>query len=210
MQFIDVSCACKICGEPFGINQCCGCSPVHAKIPEEDRDSYRMDFDRALSCVILDEVSGRIVTLYKDAGERRLADVMAYFIFNYCKNFAYSSYIATYIPATKNAIIRRGFDHAELLAKSVADKLKIPLLPILDVEQSEDQRKLGRAMRKKNMEDMFSIKKDVAELAECREMKNILLIDDVTTTGATLNAASKILHNAGFLNIVCVTFARAY
>ena len=80
IPFIDISNACKVCGEPYATLQCCNCSPVHANLPEDERDSYKPIYDRCISCCILNEDTGRIATVYKDGGERRLNQILAYFI----------------------------------------------------------------------------------------------------------------------------------
>ena len=65
--FIDQTKSCKICGEPFAKIQCCGCR-------------INLSFKKCISSTILNEDTGKIITLYKDAGERRLSSVMAYFM----------------------------------------------------------------------------------------------------------------------------------
>lgn len=67
LPYIDQSKTCKRCGEPFGGTQCCGCND-------------NTGFDRCVSVFLLNNDTGKIITTYKDTGERRLSGVIAYFI----------------------------------------------------------------------------------------------------------------------------------
>lgn len=83
LSFIDVYKACPVCGEPFAYIQCCNCMPTSKNISDNERNNYHMNFDQALSVTRLDKNSGRIIALYKDGGERRLAKIIAYFMSQY-------------------------------------------------------------------------------------------------------------------------------
>lgn len=80
LKFIDQNKTCKICGEPYGLIQCCSCNPIDKFLNEQEKQEFKLSFDKCLSVCLLNKESGRIVVLNKDAGERRLAGIMAYFI----------------------------------------------------------------------------------------------------------------------------------
>lgn len=67
LPYIDQLKTCQTCGEPFGNIQCCGCNE-------------HSNFDKCTSIFFLNNDTGKIITTYKDAGERRLASVIAYFL----------------------------------------------------------------------------------------------------------------------------------
>ena len=67
LPYIDQLKTCPTCGEPFGSIQCCGCNG-------------KTNFDKCVSVFFLNNDTGKIITTYKDSGERRLAGVIAYFI----------------------------------------------------------------------------------------------------------------------------------
>jgi predicted amidophosphoribosyltransferase len=99
---------------------------------------------------------------------------------------------------------RRGFDHAELLARGVAQQTGVRFAALLEHATSNDQRALGRAARRANTREAFSVR------VGAKVPDSVLLIDDVLTTGATLDAAARILKYAGALEVYAGILARAW
>jgi ComF family protein len=85
---------------------------------------------------------------------------------------------------------RRGFNQATVLCQGMAETMKIPVLgkAVIRPQHTETQTKKGRIERWKNMEGKFVVA-DKAALYN----KHLLLVDDVVTTGATLEAAGMVL-----------------
>jgi predicted amidophosphoribosyltransferase len=77
-----------------------------------------------------------------------------------------------------------------------------PLL--IRTKNNPAQAKLDKTARQKNVADIFAINKKVVP----NKRPNILLIDDVVTTGSTLNQASKVLKKLNYTKIVCLTIAK--
>lgn len=99
---------------------------------------------------------------------------------------------------------RRGFNQAELLARPVARLYGIPLSRNLKrVRLGKVQAGLGAEARRENLRRAFQVKR-ASEISG----KNILLIDDVLTTGSTLRAASAALKAAGAAQVTTLTLAR--
>lgn len=111
--------------------------------------------------------------------------------------------LITFVPATNAARRRRGFDHAELLARELSWAADTEFAPVLAVPNRRDQRELARAGRIGNM------RKSLRALTGASITGDVILVDDVCTTGATLFAASEALKAAGAARIYCLTFARA-
>ena len=129
--------------------------------------------------------TGKIVRVFKDQGERRLASTMAMMMQRAMPpDWVFD--VIVHVPATKAAYRRRGFDHAELIARSLSDRTGIMLVD-------------GLA---RPLAGSFEARPDV-----CGELR-ILLVDDVCTTGATLCAATDALLAAGAREVRCLTFAR--
>lgn len=212
IKFINTWLACSICGEPYSKLQCCGCSPVYANLSENEKDSYKMEFDRCISVAILDKNTGSIVTSYKDGGERRLSELMAYFMYKYTpQTYIKNNYNVTFIPASKKAYLNRGFDHNSLLAKQYAQLCGLKVQNLFERPNVGDQRQLGRHEREQNLYNQLVINTNAYSiLKNNKDMQNFILVDDVKTTGATLNAAAKTLHECGVKNVVCITFALTY
>ena len=203
LPYIDYWRACPRCASPFGKIQCTECNPVMRAYSENGEFS----FDRLSSLVAYTNESARIVRTYKDSGEQRLAAVMAERMVPLISPESpvrSPSGLVTYIPATKRALRRRGFDHAELLARCVASELELPFEMLLMHPLSKDQRALGRTGRISNMQGRFSCRADV------QQTSTVLLVDDVCTTGSTLDAAAICLKQAGVGYVECLTFARVW
>lgn len=207
LKFIDNNKMCKKCGEPYGKIQCCLCSPISKNLSDYEKENFNNNYELCKSVCLLNEDSGRLITLYKDAGERRLSYVMAYFMNNIIsKRWINKDIALSYIPSTEEALKKRGFDHAQLLAQNLSNVSNIPLINIFERPKSSDQRKLGRYERLKNTENKLKILKK----NELKTYSKILLIDDVITTGATLNTGAASIKSMGIDTIYCVTFSRTF
>ncbi len=108
------------------------------------------------------------------------------------------------IPLTKKGKRERGYNQSELIAKEIAKQLCIPFYPTILVKlfDNRPQHKLPAAERTGNVAGVF----------ECTEPelvadKKILLIDDIKTTGATLNECAKMLLLNGAQEVTCLCSA---
>lgn len=103
--------------------------------------------------------------------------------------------------------ISRGYNQSELLANRMAKSLGKKVIPDLLLRKmaTKKLKKLGRVSRKNMLEDAIIVNKYKRELLKD---KKILLVDDIYTTGSTLNACSRALYEAGCEKIICVTVAR--
>ena len=207
IQFIDINRSCKICGEPYGETQCCSCCLKQIN-KVKYKDLTKIWFDKCISAATLDENTGLIITRYKDSGEIRLSMTIAYILSLYTPKIWKSSKntLITYIPDTQTAYTKRGFDHMELIAKHYSKILNIPYVSIFKRPISIDQRKLSRQNRNFNMQSKFDIKNEHFNLL--KNTKSIILIDDVYTTGSTLNAAAAQIKKFNIEKINCITFLR--
>lgn len=103
---------------------------------------------------------------------------------------------------------QRGFDQTEILAKKLAKRLSLKYSPlIIRVKNNQDQAKLNKIARQQNVRGIFEINKKAAANLTSRGI-NILLIDDVATTGSTLNQAALALKNDHFQYITCLVLAK--
>lgn len=163
-----------------------------------------LPYTAAASALLLDAQSRRIVSTYKDAGEQRLANSMALIMQRYIHPaWVREPLTLTFIPSTKAAVRRRGFDHIELIARQLASLTNLTCTSLFERPISLDQRKLSRKGRASNMHKALSLK-DTAKVPP-----RVLVIDDVYTTGSTMFAASEALREANASEIYCLTFARA-
>ena len=190
---IEPSAACPRCGAPYGFLACTECW---------DRE---WAFESAVSLGELESPLARAVVLHKDAGERRLSAEFAELLVSAVRE-AWPGWpppdAVAYVPATRAARTRRGFDHAARIAEELSVRLGAPVTHSLTRRDSLDQRQLSRAARALNAAESVVATRPVAG--------RIILVDDVMTTGATLDAASSALLAAGACSVRCVVVARAW
>ncbi len=97
----------------------------------------------------------------------------------------------------------RGFNQSLILARNLSKTAGLPILPALHrVKRTKDQTRLSREERLANVHGAFRVVKDVAG-------KKLLLLDDVTTTGATLEECRRVLAEAGASQISAAVVAVA-
>lgn len=110
--------------------------------------------------------------------------------------------IIMFVPSHRRKEAVRGYNQAELLANYISNSLKKPLSrkKLIKTKYTKDQSVLNRLDRMLNLKKSFEIR-DKEEI----KSKKILLIDDIITTGVTLEEASKILLNSGARKIVGLT-----
>ncbi|OGZ44921.1 MAG: hypothetical protein A3C84_01040 [Candidatus Ryanbacteria bacterium RIFCSPHIGHO2_02_FULL_48_12] len=100
------------------------------------------------------------------------------------------------LPLHKRRRRERGFNQSELLAQTISERLGISLLPgdtLVRIRSTPPQLSMkSRAARLENLRDAFAVQ-TTNEITG----KTILLVDDVSTTGATLNEAARALKAAG-------------
>lgn len=108
------------------------------------------------------------------------------------------------IPLSLNRMRERGFNQAALLARHLAPA-KVDTTTLLRVLASEAQSGLPRAQRLRNLRGAFAL--EPSRAAELRG-RVALLVDDVMTTGATLQAATEVLHEVGAERVGALVLAR--
>ena len=109
-----------------------------------------------------------------------------------------------YVPTATSRTRVRGYDQARLIARSFARLHQLPLSPAL--VRTGQHRQVGSSgeKRRHQMRNSFRIAHG-AEIADT----HIILVDDVTTSGATLEAVAEVLKQAGVWRIDACVFARA-
>ena len=97
------------------------------------------------------------------------------------------------IPLHKKRYAARGFNQAHTIAKVVAKSSRKPMmLPLIRIRNTKQQALLQKEERKTNIINAFSVVPDSSIFG-----KHMLLVDDVYTTGATMNECAKVLSAAG-------------
>ena len=145
----------------------------------------------------------RIVLLYKDKKRYPLARLMGAAVARAVrKRWPDKRWdVIVPVPSPLRRRLVRGFEPAGLMAKEVASRLNVPLASGLELRRTPaPQKELTVAGRRTNVKGAFVAKPQVAR------GKSVLLIDDVTTTGATIREAAKALKRVG-AEVHAATFA---
>jgi predicted amidophosphoribosyltransferase len=183
--------SCPRCAAPFGALVCTECW------------ERSFAFEAAVALGDLSAPLHRAVLLYKDASERRLGSLLGALLGEVVSDrWPDWADAVAWIPPSRQALARRGFDHAGEIASGVSGALGIDCRPLLTKARAADQRLLGRVARAENTVGTFTTVADVPP--------RVLLVDDVMTTGATLDSAAEELLDAGATNVRVAVVARAW
>ena len=112
------------------------------------------------------------------------------------------------VPVHESRRRTRGFNQAEILADVIGEKLGIPVLPGMLVRDKKTlpQKDLSAAERLKNLSGAFAVGEIPAGI------RRVLIVDDIYTTGSTVEACSRVLKGAGvekvYFVVICVTGGR--
>ena len=116
-----------------------------------------------------------------------------------------SDFYLTYIPLSKKNFKKRGFNQSQFIAEELGFRNNLEVInTLIKVKETKEQKRLNKKERQKNIEGSFKLVNE--NLVKSR---NFILIDDVVTTGATLNEAERILKSGGANEIIKLTLARA-
>lgn len=109
------------------------------------------------------------------------------------------------VPLHSSKMRKRGYNQSELLAKHISEKLSIPYVDALKrTKKTIKQSEQSKLERRKNLKDAFEIKKSTDKIIN----RSVLLVDDIYTTGSTVNECSKVLINYGASKVYVITIAR--
>lgn len=110
------------------------------------------------------------------------------------------------IPIHKKRKIQRGFNQSELIARKISQEIKNIKLDCKIIKKQKNivpQSTLNKKERNKNIKDAYTIINSKKIIG-----KNILLLDDIYTTGSTLNECSKIIKMAGANSVDAIVIAK--
>lgn len=129
-------------------------------------------------------------------------------LLNYMNEINYNNFdYITSVPLHKSKMRTRGYNQSELLAKYLAKKLYIPYIDALKrTKKTPKQSEQSKEDRRKNLKGAFTIKTPL-KFGNIKN-SNVLLVDDVYTTGSTADECSKALIEFGVSKIYVITIAR--
>ena len=187
---------CAVCGREYSL---CLCKPKNF-LP--DGFAYSLPYNKAdgitrkliLSCknrknrAVFEEITDRMVLT---AQKRSIIE---------------KETLVTYVPRAPEKELRFGIDQAEELARLFASKTGLVFMPLLRHRGfSLDQKYLGEERRETNADRNYYL---ILHSEELLSGKNIILIDDVVTSGATVNACTALLRETGAASVFCLSAAK--
>ncbi len=175
---------CIVCGRPleeFSYHICPSCR------------SRKMYFEHSFIPLIYKDIAkDRILALKKT--HPYYAKAFSYLLADRILSSEYyiSFDFVTFVPQSSRSFKNRGYNQAELIAKELAELLKVPCIPTLrKTNDGKDQHTLSAAERRENVKKCY-FKTDTTGKG------TVLLVDDIYTTGATANYCSRLLKEMGF------------
>lgn len=199
LTFLAEPC-CACCGLPFPFDQgpraLCG-----ACVSEPPR------FDRARAALLYDEASRPLILAFKHGDRMEAAKPFARWMQVAGWSLLEEADFLVPVPLNRWRLFRRRYNQAALLAQALARETGVPLaLDLLRrIRATPSQGRRSRQARKRNVAGAFALAPDAAERIRG---SRLLLIDDVMTSGATLDEASKVLRRANPKKITVLTLAR--
>ncbi len=193
---------CAVCGLPFNergtgltIATCESCKGAR-------------QFRVARAYGLFEGLLRELVTRLKYGGERRLAAPLGSLILAAAQeHLTLQDYdIVVPVPLHRERLRERGFNQSFLLARPLARVGRIPIVHALDrTVNTKAQVGLQGPARRANVKDVFAV---VPRRREQVTRRNVLLVDDVMTTGSTVDECSKALKAAGAKTVDVIALAR--
>lgn len=186
---------CEICGTEINneADYCINCM------------NYDHFFEKNRAPLKYEGIAVSLIKKFKFGNKRYMAKEFCKMLADEYINAGYNCDIIIAVPMSNRELKERGFNQSALIAKETAKRLNLPYSEaLIKIRDTSDQKHLKGKERRENLKGVFTVT-DKTEV----KGKTILLIDDVFTTGATINECSRTLKKsqarAVFSLTVCIT-----
>lgn len=195
---------CYTCHKPISVNDL-----DENNNCEDCRQKVRKDLIYNRSSIQYNDYAKELIYLYKYRGKESLSE-----FFKYLLAFTYDEYqfanhidVLTFVPIHINRLEQRGFNQSEILARNLSWYSNKPLLDTLvKVKDTKKQSKQGKWDRLLEIQGSLAIKDNIIEIIKDKE---VLIVDDIYTTGFTLQECAYLLKKHGAKKVYALTLARA-
>jgi len=203
---------CVCCGK-LDFYACAGCfkkiifikqstCPECGKLSEKGRYCLKCRKGKSLKGVILatyfeEGPIRELVHVYKYNGVFDIKSLLGGFLLEALKREGFTEdFVLAYVPLHRKKLIKRGYNQSELLAQEIAKTLEIEFVRELLIKKKETKSQIGlkRKERLESQKGSFEINTRRKQLIVGRK---VVLVDDIFTTGATLNECAKVLKENG-------------
>lgn len=202
---------CLICGRPAQNDLCNKCKTLLTKQQIIGIDNYlsyeEIKFDEHMYLYVYDGIIRNLILKYKFQEKSYLYKI---FLKNLKNNQKIYLFLKKYdiiipVPISKKRKKQRGYNQTALLSKEISKEFNIEYNGkcLFKHKHTQPQSSLNKEDRIKNVKNVYSVRNQEKIIN-----RNILLIDDIYTTGNTVNECSRVLKQAGAKNIGILTLAK--
>lgn len=181
---------------------------LHISLSNYQAIGHKIFFDKVISVWDFNPEVQNIIHLFKYQGMHSLAEQLGGMM---ARALAYDEEYQTAdliipVPLNRARKRERGYNQSNLLGKRISEVSGIQMENKLlrRVKDTKTQTKLNTKQRSRNVSNAFRVKN-----SEAISRKSIILVDDVITTGSTLNACAKELKAAGAEKVFVLTIVKA-
>ena len=186
---------CAICGgKVLGVGEVCF-----------DCMNYPNSYKKCFTLLEYKDEYKHLILSYKNGNKRYLVKLLSYLLLDKFKTIDIPFDVIIPVPCSKERLKERGFNHIEEMVEDIACYSgKVDNTVLSRIRYTPHQTGLGREFREENLKGAFKVidKKKIKN-------KTVLLVDDIYTTGATINECAKVLYSEGAGVVYGLTLARA-
>ncbi len=192
---------CKRCSKPINSHEAEFCFDCSKKT---------FSYEKGMALCVYDKIMKTSITNFKYNNRREFADFYVDEIVDRFEReiMQINPDALIPIPIHSSKLKKRGFNQAELLAEKIGKRLNIPVYShiLLRNRKTEAQKELNEKQRLKNLENAFIFCKNGVEL------NKVILIDDIYTTGSTIEVCTKLLNNnnISYVYFICISIGNGF
>lgn len=163
-------------------------------------------FEKGFTCVEYGAVERELLHRFKYMDKAYLGRKLAEIMYDRIRIEELEIDLVLPVPMFKRKQKQRGYNQAAILAASLSKYMECPYAGnlLLRIVETEAMSRLGAFDRRKNIQEVFDLPRDkIKQVAG----KAILLVDDIYTTGSTVDACTSVLLEAGAVRVFVITFA---
>lgn len=185
---------CVVCGNAMSVADrvCINCK------------AHKREFDQARSVFIYENAAQNLIHGLKFRNQPYISRTLGFLMAEKFKKLDWKVDVVVPVPLSKKRKKWRGYNQSELLAREFISHtgLEICTDNLVKVVETRQQKGLGFKERQENLQRSFKLR-----YSKAFQGKKVLLIDDVLTSGATANACTKVLKNAGAEQVLVLCVA---
>ncbi len=198
---------CPVCGKKLKEKEslCTECRAKIGAVPYAQKG--REHYERFLYREKYAGEMGKIIRDYKFVPRPSLSNLLSDLLLEIFEKFPPPAHsVLTYVPPTFSSLKQKGFNHMKVLCEKLSKKSGIPCINLLEVRRERKPQVGGTfKLRMKNVRGKYAVKIDKLY----KTSGNIVVLDDVFTTGATVEECARLLKMAGATEIWVCTLARS-